>query len=191
MDIEKHFIFDIAPSYLQNFDCGEEWTMSYFLRDDAFEAYRQGQAMTNVFVDCSTGTVLGYYSLKSNSFLHKYFHPYSQQNVSDTVPCVEIARIALDKRFQRKYLPDSDIKYSEYLMGEAMQDINDLREYWLGIKAVMLFSINKPKQISFYQKFGFKEFAPNDNIHQSTDVEDCLPMYLLLPTLEPTSLIKN
>ncbi|MBR2216222.1 MAG: hypothetical protein IJ849_10790 [Selenomonadaceae bacterium] len=184
MDIKKYFIFDIAPDALQNFDCGEEWSMSYFLRYDALEAYRQGQAMTNVFVDCATGLVLGYYSLKSNSFLHKYVHPYSGCAVSDTVPCVEIARFALDKQFQRQKLPGSDIKYSEYLMSEALQDINDLREYLVGVKAVMLFSLNKPKQIHFYHKFGFKEFAPSDGIHQSTEVEGCLPMYLLLPPIE-------
>ena len=69
-------------------------------------------------------------------------------------------------------------------MDELMYNVQFIREYFIGIKAIILFSVNGLKQINFYKKMGFKIFNEFYDAYQSTENENCIPMYLFLTSVK-------
>ena len=184
MKIENKLICDVEPAIYKDFDCGKEWSMNLFLKEDALKYYLSGQATTNVIIDAENNQTIGYFSLKCNSFKISNIDLSNSEEIIEVIPAVEIARFAVDRNFQGKIMENDDIKYSEYIMDELMYNVQFIREYFIGIKAIILFSVNGLKQINFYKKMGFKIFNEFYDVYQSTENENCIPMYLFLTSVK-------
>lgn len=182
MSVNSIFITDIAEDKLKAFDCGDSAyaTMSFFLRDEALTMHKDGTAFTKVYIDESSNDIVGYTSLKASCFQYTTSDKYSHDEIYYVVPAVEIARFAIATAYQGKICAEENEKYSDYILSQALQDVMDLREYALGVKAVILFSINRPKQLYFYSKNGFHRLSEK-YVFQSTENEGCVPMYMPLP----------
>ena len=183
MAIEPIFITDIDKDKLSAFDCSDSAysTMSFFLRDEALALHKDGTAFTKVYIDENNdNAIVGYTSLKASCFQYTACSNYTNEEILHVVPAVEIARFAIATAYQGKVYPEEDEKYSDYILSQALQDIMSLRDYTLGVKAAILFSVNRPKQLHFYSKNGFLRLSEK-YIFQSTENEGCVPMYMPLP----------
>lgn len=186
MNIEEKFLSGIDIEKCKNFDCGENdiSTMSSFLYEEAPMHQSEGTAFKKVFLDADNNdTIVGYYSLKASILLYRGNAPHGiSETITYVIPAVEIARFALALPYQGFKNPETGRNVSTDLMEYALRDIMDLREYALGVKAVVLFSIDRIKQLRFYEKFGFKRFLfDSQEVFQSTENEGCIPLYLILP----------
>lgn len=181
MEIKKKYISDIELSLCQNFDCGgEDESMSFFLRDEALMCYKKGEAVTHVLLTEDEKCIVGYFSLKCANFQLQETDSYTGEIKNIVYPAVEIARFAIAANFQSKKHIDENVNFSEYMMQELMADIYDIRQYAVGVRAIILFSVNRDKQLHFYKKMGFGLFIENVGVNQSTENEGCVPMYQLL-----------
>ena len=182
MAIEPVFITDIDENKLKTFDCGDSSysTMSFFLRDEALALHKDGTAFTKIYIDETNNAIVGYTSLKASCFQYTARSKYSMDEIIHVVPSVEIARFAIATDYQGKIFTEENEKFSDYILSQALQDIMSLRDYTLGVKAAILFSVNRPKQLHFYSKNGFLRLSEK-YIFQSTENEGCVPMYMPLP----------
>lgn len=185
MAVDALFITDVNKNKLKTFDCGdtEYATMSFFLRDEALNFHKRGMAFTKVYIDGDNhDTIIGYSSLKASCFQYTAPYQYSGDEILHVVPSVEIARFAISTEYQSKLFQEEGEKYSDYILSQVLQDIMDLREYALGVEAVVLFSINRPKQLHFYKKNGFHALS-EQAVFTSTENDGCIPMYMPLPPI--------
>ena len=183
MAINSTYITDIDEKKLSLFDCGdsEYSTMSFFLRDEALALHKDGTAFTKVYIDTDNNdAIVGYTSLKASCFQYTTCSHYSNEELLHVVPAVEIARFAIATDYQGKLYAEEEQNYSEYVLFQALQDIMSLRDYAIGVKAAILFSVNRPKQLHFYSKSGFLRLS-EQYVFKSTENEDCVPMYMPLP----------
>lgn len=186
MKIEEHFLDDIDVENRRSFDCGENdiSTMSSFLYEDAQAYQDSGAAFTKVFIDSDDNdSIIGYYSLKSSCFQYVDTDKYTNSEIIQVVPAVEIARFAVALKYQGEHIPKLNQKFSSFLMFTALQDIMSLRDYALGVQAAILFSLDLPRQLRFYKREGFSRFIEED-VFQSTENEGCVPMYKILPNVK-------
>ena len=188
MKIEERFLDDIDVENRRSFNCGENdiSTMSSFLYEEAQVYQNSGTAFTKVFIDSDdNNSIIGYYSLKSSCFQYTDTDKYTGSEIIQVVPAVEIARFAIALKYQGKIIPKLKQKFSSFLMFTALQDIMSLRDYILGVQAAILFSLDYPKQLRFYEREGFSYFCEED-VFQSTENEGCVPMYKILPNITPS-----
>ena len=192
MNLYERFLSDVDVELCKSFDCGENdiSTMSSFLYEEAPIHQAEGTAFTKVFFDADNqDAIVGYYSLKASCLsCQRAGAGCSPETVIDVIPAVEIARFAVSLAYQGMVDSASGTKASATLMEYALGDIMDLREYVLGVKAVVLFSIDREKQLRFYRRFGFQRIEEeNEQVFLSTENEGCVPMYLILPKVQQIS----
>ena len=183
MAIKPIYITGIDENKLRLFDCGDSKysTMSFFLHDEALALHKDGTAFTQVYIDTNNNdAIVGYTSLKASCFQYIIRSEYTDEELLHVVPAVEIARFAIATEYQGRLYAEAKQNYSEYVLFQALQDIMSLRDYAIGVKAAILFSVNRPKQLHFYSKSGFERLS-EQYVFKSTENEECVPMYMPLP----------
>lgn len=177
----QYYITDTDPALLGRFDCDSPRTnMNEFLRDEALNYHNDGHAVTRVFVDEANGDIIGYYTLKCSCLQMLVINEFSGKQEVEVVPAVELARFAVDRRYQGQACPYyQGRKYSEFVFDHVMDDVVNIRELFAGVAAVILFSVDEERPRRFYRSLDFKEIPGDDTIsvYHSTENDRCIAMY--------------
>lgn len=85
----------------EEFDCGDE-ALNEFLRRYARKSHERGGAKTFLAIHDSDGTILGFYSLSPASVEYSRTPEIAKRGLArHDVPGFRLARLAVDRRFQR------------------------------------------------------------------------------------------
>jgi len=127
------------------FSCGE-LSLDRFLRQYAWQnqvRYRLG--VTHVAVDDPTRRVLGYFTLSAAS-VSSDESPVRAPTGYAEVPCIRIARLAVDKRVQGMGLGSELVRAALVIaLGESER---------VGCAGVIVDAL--PEAVGFYERFGFR-----------------------------------
>lgn len=165
----------IQDKHLRNigdFECREE-EMETFLKNDAYTYDKDGEGNTFILSN-DLDEICAYYTVKTNSV--QVIDNSSKYAKFRVFPAVEIARLAVDMRFEGKDIGSA-------LLGRIIEDVLEVKKI-LGIKYIFLFSI--PSAVRFYKtknKAGvkFKEFPKGiEFLKDSLSQDGCTPLYISL-----------
>ena len=137
---------------LETFDCGNDELNNYLKKYASFNDYRN---ISKTFVSMDGETVTGFVTLCTASLEFKELPKNYNKLPKYPIPAVRIARLAVDKKYQRKGI-------GKTLMGYAFKKII-LASLSVGIKFVIVDAKEKAK--SFYEKFGFVPLPQNKNTY--------------------------
>lgn len=157
---------------ISDFQCEEE-EMEDFLKSEAYKYDVEGEG--NTYIVLENNKILGYYTLKCNAL--QVLEDGNKYNPYKVLPCVEVARLAVDMNCRHKGIGSTILSY---IFTEVMK----LKEN-IGIKYIFLFSI--PSAENFYENknrtgFKFREFPKN--VHFLTDsscagyADEYKPLYI-------------
>lgn len=174
-------ITDVDQALIQEFDCiSSKSTMTEYLVDNIAKQYhKKGEAITKVLIDSQANCIVGYFSLKCSCLQWEYKDRYTGKDSKESFPAIEISRFAIDQKYQGKHCLISgyeDTKYSEYLFDNVMDSIVSIH-YYTGISAIILFSVDEGKPLSFYRRLGFSEIEGDYTVYETTNNVGCIPMY--------------
>ncbi|SFL65810.1 hypothetical protein [Pelosinus propionicus] len=181
-------ITDVGQSLIQIFDCNSpKSTMTDFFIDTnyAYKHHKKGEAITKVLVDTEKDCIVGYFTLKCSSLQWEYEDEFTNKEVKDALPAIEISRFAIDKNYQGKKCPIvgyEELNFSDYLFDNIMDFIIIIRETFAGISGIILYSVDDAKALSFYKRQGFNEICGSYSVYEPTDTIDCIPMYKFVIT---------
>lgn len=88
----------------QFFDCGQE-ELNRFLQQYARQAHSKGTAKTYVSIEQESGQIVGFYSITLASLPYEKLPHSARKGLGyHAVPLFTLARLAVDKQFQRRGL---------------------------------------------------------------------------------------
>lgn len=129
---------------IEGFASGVE-ALDDWLKNHALKSEASGSART--YVVCVNNQVVGYYALATGAVSHKTATSQVKRNMPDPVPVMVLARLAVDKNWQRQGLGGS-------LLRDAI--LRTLRASEIaGIKAILVHAISDEAK-EFYEKAGFQ-----------------------------------
>ena len=134
-----------AAHELDAFDCGID-ALNEWLQRRALQNQADGASRT--FVICAQRRVVGYYAMAATSIAHAFAAGKIRRNMPDPVPAVLIARLAVDRNWQRG-------KIGLGLLLDAALRATATAES-IGIRAILVDAKNEQAK-AFYQRFGFRE----------------------------------
>ncbi|MCL2464853.1 MAG: GNAT family N-acetyltransferase [Micrococcales bacterium] len=138
----------IQPSDdLREFHCGHDSLDDWF-RSHALRAERERTATTYVILDQEL--VVAYYSLAAHGVERATIGGGRlARNSPDAVPCVLLARLAVDVRWQGKHLGSSLLAHGVRVARSAAGMI--------GLRTIVVGPID-PAAATFYSRYGFRPF---------------------------------
>ncbi|HJJ28478.1 MAG TPA: GNAT family N-acetyltransferase [Methanocorpusculum sp.] len=147
---------------IDTFDCGEP-DLNGFFKEDAIACHEAKLASTHVI--CTRTEIIGYFTLV-NDCLHR-----QRVNIDDKItyfshmkyPAIKIARLAIDKKYQRSGLG----KWSIGRIFVALSRIADISAF----RFLTADAKNRDHVPEFYEKFGFRRINENKS-------QDTVPMYI-------------
>ena len=169
MPIEQYFVaVDKSCHDLKSFDCGIT-VINDFLSRYAVKHNKLGLSKTYVLTDSSGSTskkpIVAYYTLAAST-VSRYDIPSNQRLPAYPVPVVMLARLAVDKSYQRKGLGAKSLVY-------ALRQAINLSQSGLPAYGLIMDVLNEDA-LSFYQQFDlFKPFT-----------EDPMRLFVPMKTLE-------
>lgn len=134
-----------ADHDLTTFDCGTP-ELDTWLKRRALQNETLGTSRT--YVVTSQERVVGYYALANGAVAHRDVSAKTRRNMPDPIPVMVLARLAVDKAFQRQALG------AALLRDALLRTLN--ASQIAGIRAVLLHAISEDAK-RFYEKFGFYE----------------------------------
>lgn len=163
LDREKHFF------ELDNFICGADDPLNTFLSDDAIEYDEEQYGITYLIKGERAGAIWAFFTIKANG-IQVY---NSSEEVLSAVPVIEIARIAVDHRIQRRGVGRK--VFYDHIMPKV-RAVAGL----VAVKAIIVFvESDNVGGIKFYEALGFVKAAEEvqQKIAESFN-EDC-DLYVL------------
>ncbi|MGN6592472.1 MAG: GNAT family N-acetyltransferase [Terriglobales bacterium] len=127
----------------EGFDCGEP-SLNEWLRRRALKNDEAGASRT--YVACQDSRVIGYYSLVAGSMMREQAPGRVRRNMPDPIPVIVLARLAVDRRFQRLGV-GSELLHDAVLRCLQAAGI-------AGVRAILVHTLSDDAK-SFYQKHGF------------------------------------
>lgn len=150
---------------LEGFSCGID-KLDTYLREFAKRNDEKGYGKTYVLKD--DFKVYGYFTLATASISFENMdEKYIRSNPKYPIPCIRIARLAIDKDEQRK-------GFGKKLLTDAFLRIINVSKS-VGVKLIIVDA--KESSISFYTQYGFEKLK-----------EESLTYYLPIDTLLEASL---
>ncbi|MGA2173388.1 MAG: GNAT family N-acetyltransferase [Verrucomicrobiota bacterium] len=144
-----------AGDKVEAFDCGEE-SLNHYLKRFALTNTAAGIARTYVTIVSGEASVIGYYSLTAGSVVKASVPARIAKGIpSHPVPVVLLARLAVDRRFQRQGI-------GKGLLKDALRRSLSAAEV-IGIRAILVHA-KDPQAAAFYGRFGFVP-SPTDALH--------------------------
>ncbi|MFA0053647.1 GNAT family N-acetyltransferase [Vibrio echinoideorum] len=131
----------------QSFDCGVE-SLDLWLKKQSLKSQKRGSAKTYVVTDSMTNEVVGYYAIAMGSVSREMAFSALRRNSPDPIPMVVLARLAVDRECQGKYIAVGLLKDC-ILRSMASMEV-------IGGAGILVHALDDDAQ-SFYKKFGFKE----------------------------------
>jgi GNAT superfamily N-acetyltransferase len=146
-----------ATHLLDGFNCGEP-SLDDWLKRRALTNHLNGASRTFVVVNPDR-CVLGYYALAAGAIAHQEATSAVRRNMTDPVPVMVLARLAVDARAQ-------GIKLGAALLQDAVARVQSVAEN-AGVRALLVHALNERAR-QFYEHYGFR-------------VSPVHPMTLMLP----------
>ncbi|MBN3033087.1 MAG: GNAT family N-acetyltransferase [Candidatus Saganbacteria bacterium] len=167
-----------APPKGLSFDCSDE-DLNDFFSNASYPHQQELVAVTYLFLVKNTHRVAAYFSLLNDAIKANAFPEINQSVPPEkryrSVPAVKIARLGVDKEFQRKHLGS---------------EIMSLLKYWFvynnktGCKFILADAYNKKGVIEFYQKNGFTFLTEKDKDKETRQMKlDLKPFALRMREL--------
>jgi GNAT superfamily N-acetyltransferase len=125
------------------FDSGSP-QLDNWLRDRALSNEREGA--TRTYVVCEGARVVAFYSLATGAIAHKKAPSKLKRNMPDPIPVIVLARLAVDREFQRRGL-------GKGLLRDAILRTLQAAEI-AGIRAILVHAKNESVR-RYYERFGF------------------------------------
>lgn len=158
---------------ISNFESREE-EMTDFLKGEALTYDEAGEGNTFLVIN-DDNEICAYYTIKANSI--QIVDERNQYNKYRVFPAVEIARLAVDMKFEGQFIASA-------ILGIILDLVNDIKSH-LGIKFIYLYSL--PEAIRFYKtknkaKLKFKEFPKGTKCLEESCRENtgCTLLYINL-----------
>ncbi|WP_291649172.1 GNAT family N-acetyltransferase [Clostridium sp.] len=150
---------------ISDFEC-QELEMEEFLKGEALQYDEDGEGNTYLVIN-EADEICGYYTLKANSI--QVINDESTYKKYTVFPAVEIARLAVDKKFEGNNIGSA-------ILGTIVDLVNNNIRKMIGVKFIYLFSL--PCAVRFYKtknKAGvkFKEFPKGTNYLEDSSQKDC------------------
>ncbi len=144
---------------LRDFDCGK-LSMNQFLSRFSYKHNRLGLSKTMVLTSAENKekqTVVAYYTLAASS-IDKGLLPVTQSLPKYPIPVIVLARLAVDKKFQKQRL-------GEKTLVSALKHAVHLSDNGLPMYGVIL-DVLDDEAMSFYQQFDFFSLSNNEDSRQ-------------------------
>ncbi len=139
-------IQEVSKSFLKAFDCQEE-LLNIYLKQYALKNDINGIAKTFLCVSDDKASLIGFFSLSTANIQFAEYSGVSDDNIPHyPIPCVRIARLAVDKDYQGH-------KVGSYLLKECFLRILLISRN-VGIHLVIVDA--KESSTGFYEHYGFK-----------------------------------
>ncbi len=132
-----------AGHNLKNFDSGEE-VLNLFLKQQALKAQTNNTAKT--YVVCVGRQVVAYYSIAAGAVSHKQATSSLRGNTPDPIPCIILARLAVDKNYQNRQI-------GMHLLKDAMKRAVQAARV-IGARTLVVHALNDDAA-KFYKKYNF------------------------------------
>ena len=133
---------------IEEFDCGNEELNTYF-KKYALQNHNNNISKTYLCIDIDNDIVAGYVTLCAAS-LEAISLPKDYKNLPRyPIPAIRIARLAIDKKYQRQHIGKSLLSFA--LKKIVVASLN------IGIKFALVDAKEESK--SFYEKYGFIPLA--------------------------------
>lgn len=153
-------IYEVKENEVQSFSCGNS-DLDKFLSKHALENDRNGYGKTFILED--DGFIVGFFTLCSSSIKFEEFPTTNSHHLPRyPIPCIRIARLAVQKESQGKGI-------GKELLKQAFLRILNVATT-VGVRLIVVDAKESSK--SFYEKYGFMRLK-----------NDKLTYYLLVDTL--------
>jgi ribosomal protein S18 acetylase RimI-like enzyme len=135
------------------FDCGTHPALNIFLQQQARQQSAKDASRTFVLVDdAAPQQIIGFFTLVATEVEGDQLPPEMSKKYDNPVGAARLARLAVDKSFQRKGIGAA-------LLGEVMQRIMILAEH---VGMVGLFVDAKDAEAKrYYEQYGFEALQQN------------------------------
>lgn len=160
------FTKEIQAQLSQSFDCGNEG-LSLFLKN--YEALDDFFGKTYVMIDEKNRRIIGYYNISTG---HIEDETHIRMGGTIYINC-----LAIDKQYQKRKI-ESGAYYSDILLADCLQRINDFRDEFVGFGFVTLSSTKEGYRL--YERNGFFELEDEMHMAKNSGENTCIPMYLPL-----------
>ena len=153
LDFSKVKVERLSKIYaVSNFDCGDE-DLNDFIKNDAFTYQEKKLATTILFF--FEESLIGFFSAAADSLKlnldEKESYLFHQKKLED-VPAIKLARLAVDKNYQKQGVGTNILKWC---MGYILECSEMMAIRFITVDAY-------PEKVSFYWKF---HFLKNQNKH--------------------------
>jgi hypothetical protein len=163
-------------SMLSEFECGNS-EIDRYLCNDAKCDTTEGRGVTKLILNDNKSKVIGFYTLDCSAMI---VETNESQGKIGLAPAVEIKMFAVDKSYQD--ISYSKIKedgtFSDILLCEAINQINNFTESTCGAVCIILYSVPSAKK--FYIRNKFVSFKPIMKKNDDVYLKGCEPMYMAL-----------
>ncbi len=158
---DSFVVVDKSKHLLRDFDCGK-LGMNQFLSQFSYKHNRLGLSKTMVLASVEKDsnekqTIAAYYTLAASS-VDKRLLPITQSLPKYPIPVIVLARLAVDKRFQRQRL-------GEKTLISALQYAVHLSDNGLPMYGVII-DVLDDEAMNFYQQFDFFSLSNNKGARQ-------------------------
>lgn len=157
------FGFEVNPE-----SCSNHGHYEFYIRFTAITDHVSGRGTTFVFLNDDESKILGYITLRSNAFIHKYDRGMEGE------PAIEILELAVSKDFERKGVATALFQYAATIA----QHVN---EKYMGVR-YMVVCADKPAE-GFYRKMEFERIEEQGEIPRDNWNDNCTPMFIRLPDI--------
>jgi GNAT superfamily N-acetyltransferase len=137
---------------LQSFDCGKPG-LNNWLKKKALKAHRIGGSARTYVVCSPSDQVVGYYALATGSINQEDVPGKVKRNMSDPIPVILIARLAVDQKFKGQGIGSGLLKDAWLRIARAAKEI--------GVRAILVHALDEHAR-NFYLRHGFYESPTNE-----------------------------
>ena len=151
---------DELQKMLRSFCCVKNNSIESFLHDKAVLQEKEDRARTTLILDDDTGYIVGYYTLKIESFVFtnasgKVRKQLAGKKEAAYFNCILIAKIGGSDKYKGKVKGEEILKAALYSCSTI--------KMMTAIKIVCVEYIDEPVLKEFYEKNEFKNFQRNEN----------------------------
>ena len=160
----------LAWSFRVNPDsCDNPEHYEYYLRLNALTDAKIGMGKTYVYIADVDGKqkILGFATLKTNALVRTYNGKLSGE------PALEITELAVCDGFE-------DQKIGTKLVQFAVSMAMTINSAYASVKHILICA--DPAAVGFYERMHFARLGDNGEVPREGWNENCIPMYLCLPT---------
>lgn len=147
--------------------CGNHEHYENYLRLIAIRDRNDGRGVTHVVLDADKISILGFVTVKASSLVEMI------EGRIEGEPAMEIAELAVAAGCERMGIGRTLIKFAAVT---AMQ----MKREKMGIRYITLCA--DEMSVPFYERVGFMRLESRGEIPREGWNENCIPMYLKLPT---------